>query len=482
MQFGNRITAAQKEKVAVVLEGYTKWNATRTPEAMQEGIYHPVHFRESERVWREVNQIVETAEQLNSELSGPALITYQNMIYYPAIASLNLVLMYLEVGLNKELSKRGCLRANTYAMRARKRIENDSKIVEEFHKCNDGKWNHCMSSAHTGFRDWDDKDWTYPTTENVFPIPGGKVVVSFRGSENYHLGAHWQDKGPLVNDDFTRPDKEEVTLDIDSRGNVAFGYQVEYDCPWLLCSEKNGRVEIEEGGHKEIHFSIDRGALKGQEEVSCTVQIAFDNGQKTYSKLLFKAEKSIEEKVEGTPYLFLERQGYCAIRAEHFSEKRDVEEKGFRVIDYLGREGAAVKAFPSMEVYTNAQDAPYVKYSMIAEKSGEYQMACYLMTRNPSVKGGRMRFAISVNEGAPQDMYAVSENYYTEWFNTEWADGVLEHARIATTTVSLKEGQNDIYFYAGDPGVVLEKLVLYPAESDLPESYLGPEESYYVGD
>ncbi|MBQ2405215.1 MAG: hypothetical protein II312_00825 [Lachnospiraceae bacterium] len=102
------------------------------------------------------------------------------------------------------------------------------------------------------------------------------------------------------------------------------------------------------------------------------------------------------------------------------------------------------------------------------------------MTRNPSVKGGRMRFAVSVNDGTPQDIYAVSEKYYTEWFDKEWADGVLNHARIVTMSVLLQEGRNDIYFYAGDPGVILEKLVLYSADSDLPESYLGPEESYYA--
>lgn len=480
VQFRNRITTEQKKKMWIVLEGYTKWNAIRTPEAMREGLYHPVHFRESERVWKEVNYIMETAKSLNHELSGSALITYQNMIYYPAVASLNLVLMYLEAGVNKELAKRGCLYANIYAERVRKRIEDDFRIVEEFHKCNNGKWNYCMSSAHTGFRNWDDNDWAYPTTETVFPIQGGKAVVGFRGSEMYHLGVHWQDNSLLVNDEFTRPDRKEVLLDIDSRGSVAFQFKIEYDCPWLLCSEKSGRVEMKEAGHKEVHFSINRGGLKGKDEASCTVRIVFDNGQTTYSKLLFKAENSMIENADDIPYLFWERQGYCAIRAEHFSGKREIEGKGFAVIDYLGREGAAVKAFPPMEVYEKAENAPFVKYSMIAENSGDYQLALYLLTRNPSVKGGRMRFAISVNDRMPQDMYAVSEEYYTEWFDKEWSDGVLNHARIATTSVSLKKGRNDIYFYAGESGVILEKMVLYQADNNLPDSYLGPEESYYV--
>lgn len=479
-QFGSRLTAEQKQKMEAVLEGYTRWNAARSPESMREGIYHPLHFRESDRVWNEVNQIVETAEALYNELSGPALITYQSMIYYPAIASLNLVLMYLEVGLNKELAKRGCVYANSYAKRAQKRMADDARIVEEYHKSNGGKWNHCMSSAHTGFRGWDDHDWVYPTTETVLPIPGGKVVVSFRGSERYHLGAHWQDNGPLVNDDLTRPDAEEVLLDIDSRGNVSFDYEIEFDCPWLLCPEKEGRVEISEEGRGTVHFSIDRAALQGKEEAACKLRVTFDNGQKTESDLLIKAENAAVECAKDTRYLFVERQGYCAIRAEHFSEKRDVDGKGFEVVDYLGREGAAVKAFPPMETYADAKSAPYIKYSMIAEKSGTYRLAMSLLSRNPAVKGGRMRFAFSVNDGAPQDILVVSKEYITEWQCEEWGDGVLDHARMITTEVSLEKGRNDIYVYAGEPGVVLEKLILYPAEKELPKSYFGPEESYWV--
>lgn len=482
-QFGNRLSATQKEQMAEVLEGYTKWNAARSPEAMREGIYHSVHFKESDWVWEQVHRVMETAEQLNRELTGEALVTYQSIIYYPAMASLNLVLMYVEAGINKELAKRGCVHANVYRERVIRRILDDSRYVEEYHRANGGKWNHCMSSAHTGFRGWDDKDWTYPTVETVVPIPGGKAVVSFRGSEEYHLGAHWQDRGPLISDDFTRPDTKEVLFDIDSRGDVSFSYEVEFDRPWLLCSEKNGRVEVGEGGRKTLAFTVDRRLLCGKEEAAVTVRIAFDNGQKTHSKLLFVAEECCIPEQEGkkAKYLFVERQGYCSIRAEHFSEKKDVDGKGFQVISYLGREGAAVKAFPAMEVYENPENAPHVKYTFLAEQTGTYKLDLHVLSRNPVVKGGRMRFAVSANEEAPQEIYSVSEQYYTEWFHKEWADGVLDHARVVTTEVAVREGKNDIYVYAGEPGVILEKLVLYPADRELPESYFGPAESYFVG-
>ncbi len=483
-QFGGRLSGTQKKRMAEVIEGYTKWNAARSPEAMREGIYHPVHFKECDRVIKQVHGLMETAKRLNEELAGEALVTYQSIIYYPAMASLNLILMYAETELNKELARRGCVYANVYRDRVIKRILDDSRYVEEYHKANDGKWNHCMSSAHTGFRGWDDKDWTYPTVETVVPIPGGKSVMSFRGSKEYHLGAHWQDRGPLVNDDFTRPDVKEVLLDIDSRGAVSFSYEVECDSTWLQCSEATGRVEVEEGGRKTLVFTADRTLLHGAEEAPVTVRITFDNGQKTHTNLLFAADALPLSVLEGETnsskegYLFVEHQGYCSMRAEHFSEKKDVDGKGFQAIDYLGREGAAIKAFPAMEYYENPKTAPYVKYTFMAKQTGTYKLDLHILARNPVVKGGRMRFAVSVNDGAPQEVYSVSEQYYTEWFHKEWADGVLNHVRVVTTEVAIREGKNDIYVYAGEPGVILEKLVVYPADTELPESYFGPEESY----
>ena len=498
-QFGSRLTDAQKEKVLAVLDGYTKWNAARFPEAMREGIYHPVHFREGERVLRMVSGIIELAEELKSELSGPARITYQSMIYYPAVASLNMVLAWLETGFNKELARRGCVYANVHGKKAMEHVEADERIVQAYHAFYDGKWNHVMDSAHTGFRDWDDKNWTYPTVETVMPLPIGKVVVSFRGSEQYHLGAHWQDRGPLVNDDFTRPDMTEVLLDLDSRGKVSFSYELGADCPWLSCDEPSGRVEVSEGGRKTLHFTVDREKLRGKDEAKCRLNVLFDNGQRTFSNLLFQAENleaqiiaprqdSFGETHGGADrqkeilgngrHLFLERQGILSIRAEHYSEKGDLDGKGFEVIEHLGREGAAIKALPAMEVYENAKEAPFVKYEFLAEQAGSYHVQFVLLTRNPSVKGGRIRFAVSINDKEPKTLYGVSEKYYTEWFDKDWANGVRDHARRVETEVTLKEGRNELFVYAGDPGFVLEKIILWPADQGLPESYFGPEESY----
>ena len=473
-QFGGRLSDRQKKDMLSVINGYTKWNFIRTPESMTEGLLAPVAFRECERAADEAGALLETAERLNSELSGEALDTYHSMIYYHAAASLNLVLMYAEAGLNKELAARGLISANGYAKRVKQRIAADIRYVDAFHSTLDGKWAHCMDSAHTGFRVWDDNDWTYPVTAEVTALPCPKHAAGFRGQSEYHLGTHWGDNMVLTSEGFTRPDTEEVILDLDSRGNVSYSYEISYDCPWLICEEKCGRVETDKDGHKSVVFRADRSMINGKTSADAIVKILFDNGKEDVSRLRFIADTAPAADGEN---VFIEREGYCCILAEHFSEKKDTAEGGFTAIDYLGREYAAVKAFPAMTAYKDTENAPYVRYSFIAENTGTYCVRLYLMSRNPVIKGGEMCFGISANGGTPERINAVSDSFYTEHFCPEWANGVLDKVRPVTVKLALNAGRNDVYIYAGDPGIILEKLVFFPEEKGLAESYLGPCES-----
>lgn len=476
-QFGNRLTNQQKEEMFTLLEGYTKWNAARRPEAMSPQIYHPCHFSEGDRVWEEVNKLMQTAEKLKEEMPEDCLDAYCSMIYYPAAASMNLILMHIEAGWNAYYAKRGAMAANVCGSSVKNRIVQDRKYVEEYHRFLDGKWNHMMDSAHTGFRSWDDRDWTYPVVQEVLPIPRAKIVTGFRGSEEYHLGEHWQDGEWSCNDDFTRPDVEQVMICLDSRGNVDFTYRVECEKPWLHFSPREGKVySLEEGG-ASIAVTCDRAMLSGRERAYIKILIEFDNGEKTVGKLAIEAEQEKYPYPSGT---YLEKQGYIAMRAEGFTEEKKVEGKGFEVIDYLGRTGSAVKSFPVTESWVERKEAPYLKYAFAAEKEGEYVLRLYLPARNPVEKGKRMRCVISVNDGERQILDTVPDSFTTDWSCTEWSQGVLNNVRVVETTVTVSKGENALYFYAADPGIVLESLVLYPKEKKLPDSYLEPTESYRI--
>ncbi len=361
-QFGSRLTDSQKKDVFKVIEGYTRYNALRTPETMNEKIYNPVNFKEGERVLADVRDILETADKLNSELTGEALLTYQSIIYYAAAASLNLVIAWVLTSMNHELAEHGSLAANSYVEEIEKRVEEDKRLVGEFHSIAGGKWNHCLSSAHTGFRTWNDEVWFYPEAKRV---------------EN------------PSNDDTLK----------------------------ALYESKS--VEAE---HKDLSKGGD----------------------------------------------------YTCVRTSEFAENKKVDGNGFEIVEFLGREGAAIKAFPPMKTYEGAENAPYVSYNVTVDEAGEYDVIFYLLTRNPSVRGGRMNFYASVGAGEAQTIHSVSDHYYTEWQDPDWAQGVLTAGRQVTSRFAFEKGQNTLRIYAGEPEVSIEKFVVKRTGFELPSSYLGP--------
>lgn len=478
-QFGGRISGEQKEQMFRLLEGWPRWSAARRPEAMNPGVYHPCHYREGDRVCAEAGGLMALAEELRRTMPAECLPSYESMIYYPCMATLNLIIMHAEAGMNAHFAARGSLAANYYGEQVKKRAELDAQYVEAYHKMLEGKWNHMMDSAHTGFRSWDDRDWGYPVVQQVIPVRGGKMVVGFRGSEKYHLGAHWQDRITADNWEFTRPDTEEILIDLDSRGDADFTFAVHSDRPWLHFAPESGTVRALQEGRVTIHVTCDREKLAGREKARIEIPVQFADGRKTTGLLALEAgmEASGAAYPAGT---FLEQNGMIVMEAAHFARKQDVEGKGFQVISYLGRMGDAVKAFPVTESWIGRKEAPFLQYDFAAEKEGSYTVQFYLSPRNPSVKGGHIRCRIAVNEEPAQMLETVSTSLYTEYSCMEWNRGVMDNIRIVKASAEVKRGLNHLYFYAGDPGIVLERIVLHRADRAIAESYLGPQESWRV--
>ncbi|WP_051197980.1 glycosyl hydrolase 115 family protein [Butyrivibrio sp. MB2005] len=527
-QLGDGASNAQKDDIFEVLTGYSTWNSTRTPETTNPRVYNPVDFMEGDRVRSEVSRILEKATKLDKELAEPALTTYRSMIFYPAAASLNNILMNVEAAMNRELAERGCVYANHYAKSVMERVRADIKYVADFHGFNGGKWNHMMSSAHTGFRSWDAYNWSYPTVSFVSPLYEAKAIISFRGSRRLDLGTHWQGSPALMSDAFTRPDTEQVLLDIDSRGEIGFTYEIESDCEWLICNEPKGRVEIADNaleiagsmtagassietgatesaeGRKTVVFTVNRDAISGKDTAEARVKLTFDNGTVSETSLSFEADNSdmsellagLNEDLQTTgssnaadtthkKNVFVERQNLIVIGAENFTEKSDVEAAGFKVIAHLGKAGtSAIKVIPATESYGVEQiksgDVPCVKYAFIAEESGLYDIVFHCTMRNPIIRSGRLNFGYAVNDGDVCIAHGVGDGYFTDYQCAEWDKAVLDHEHVATAKIELRKGLNTLSVYAGDAGFVLEKLVMHKDTYELPQTYLGPVESYSI--
>ena len=464
-----------KENLLKYIEGATRWIALRKPEAMNPGVYSAVNFGECERVSKEVESILALGEKLRNEMPEGCKEAFESLFYYQFKGSLNILMMQLEASQNEYLAGIRSLYANHFARKIEERTRSMGVLITEYNLFKKGKWIHMLDSGHTGFRTWDDYDWGYPASIYVNPIHKAKTVLHFADSDIKSLGAHWQFGVPLRHSGLLSGSVDNLSVYMDSRGDIDFEYEVLSDKEWLKCDNTSGRVTVSENPRTKFVFCCDKSKLSGKEEANVSVNVKFDDGSETSYRLILEAAP-VPGKGEN---LFFEHQGIISINAEHFSQNSACSlDSGWQTIKNLGREGAALKCYPVTKDYNKDNNAPFVKYDVYALSDGIYNIEIDILSRNPVVLGQDMLIYASANDGEKKSVNAVKSDFYAGHTCPEWCDGVLDNVRRRETSLELKAGKNSIYIHAGSPNVSFDKIMLVKKETKPLKSYLGAPESY----
>lgn len=485
------------------MEAATRFCALRKPESLHPGVYSPDNFAESERVITQVKEILALGESIRSRMNERGREAFDSILFMQIKGSLNILLMNLYAGINQSLAARRSLAANIYADRTEECIAEVEQLMEAYGKAFGGKWNHMLDSGFTGFRNWDDKDWGYPTVTRVVPIKKPKMMIGFDADKRFHLGAHWQDGARITNTQMLRPDTDCVRINLDSRGSVDFEWSVE-ELPKRFGAEpKQGRVCVKDNPRAVIMIKCDKN-IPGCETADINVKIKFADGTETMGKLAVTAAGAeypcTQAEAEVPGKTFVMHDGIVAVKAENYAETGLLKDNtrypndedndagnadSWRIIEYLGREGSAVKCFPTTKDYTKDSEAvPYIRYDFIADRAGEYNLELDVLARNPVVMGEDMMLKLALNEECEDgyDAYTcvntVVPDYYASHTCPQWCAGVLDNVRRINTNIKVKEGFNKLYIFAGSPNISIDKLVISSKERPLPESYLGPRESF----
>ena len=93
---------------------------------------------------------------------------------------------------------------------------------------------------------------------------------------------------------------------------------------------------------------------------------------------------------------------------------------------------------------------------------------------------GEQFIAYSVNEGSVQIVNTVMEPDKSLFLSTQWSREAFDNIKIVEVETECVCGVNYLRFLGMSPAIVLERIVLYRKGGKLPESYLGPGESYIL--
>lgn len=465
-QFGQFFGKEKLADISYILEEYTRQNGIRRPEVMGANVYHPVHYGEMDRLSKRAVMLMKKAEELYALCPKEGRAAFCELVYFPAAASANVILMQIAAAKNQFYARSGMVIANSYEAEIEKAIVRDGKLIEEYHKAAGGKWNHMMSSAHIGFVSWNDEGWRYPVAAHVFPVNGMRIGLRLAGEERIWLGGTQQVK--------VSRSGGKVRMELLNGGSQRVSYEVTAEGE---CSAEKANGEYEQREWITVAIAGGEAGKVG------TIHIQAGNARfeikiERVAPLLVKVQKDrlgeIKRSVQGCGE-------YLVLDAGDFSENRSYAAASYKLLENYGRTGNSIKVYPTTvnfgEERARLHQTPEVEYVFEAGQEGQYGAVVYVSPTNPLYPGDAQRLAVTANDGETQVFSTLPDGFIAgNCWNAQWNDNVLNNIRECKINLTLKAGENRLVIGAVDAGVVVQKIVVYPADKPPKKSYLGPEE------
>ena len=484
-QFGDGMSEPDKQVMAHLLKGYTRIINNRRPEAMNDKVYHAVNYGELEELSFKINELMQTADKVSAHCNENNSFTFFQLIGYPLVATLNLMRMWLAVTENHYLAGIGAGFASKMADEARNRLKLDRAFSDKLHELKDGKWYGMGMSEHIGFTNWNEEECRFPLLYEFEPANKSRFIVTIAGSDQHTEGGVWSGRR-LRMDDFLDPSCDSARISLYAAGKEDADYEIICDAPWLeFGAGKRGVCHA--GMYEHIYVKLDRTSLNGETQTVIRIHGEYGDADIDVS---VNAESHSE--LPSNTYIWLsgKRDGYISIEAEHCASMNATQSGSFIKLPDYGRTLSAMKAVPVTAYFKPGKDAPSIDYRIWTDKEDEYEVYLYIAPSNPAGMDNKILYGISAASGDKagnetwdeeiEVINAIPEGFKVTDGNEYWKYGALNNIRITGCRVLLAKGMNTLRIFAATPGFVPEKIVITEVDAKLPESYLGPKETYRV--
>jgi hypothetical protein len=484
-QFG----AEYSKDIADILTKYTRYNARRKPELLSPDTYSLVNYREAETVVIDYNALAKRARHISDSLAPEYKDAFYQLVLHPVLACSNLNELYVTVGRNRLYANQGRVATNALAEKAKRLFDEDSAITYYYNRVMaGGKWDHMMDQTHIGYTYWQQPDKnSIPDVKGIQIPSAADMGVSIEGL------THWwpKDGTEAVLPEFDPYNQKSYYIEIFNRGKTPFKYSVQSGKPWVKIDKAKGKIETED----RLWIGVDwKKAPSGTHRVPITVDgpnnsrvIVYAvinnpsqpkvsaNGTSQPDRWLAGASGGDESRAQSPKwdqaYRFVESNGYVSIEAEHYTQAVNTSPTDWQRIPDLGRtlSGLTPMTVPNQSPGGNS---PHLEYRMQIFSKGEVKVRAYLSPTLNFHKDQGLRYAISFDDEPSQII-----NMHADDSNRNWEEWVSDNINVEVSRHKLeKPGEHVLKFWAVDPGVVLQKIVVETGE--LGPSYLGPPESF----
>jgi len=440
--------------IADIVAKYAKYNGRRKPEALDPATYSLESYREAERAVAEFEAIAQRARRIEAGLPEDRRDAFYELVGYPARAAAVVTAMNVTAGRNRLYAMQGRAAANELAHAVHQLFTEDAALAAHYHVLAGGKWDHMMSQTHLGYTSW------YDPPRNVMPavsevqVPeAAEMGVAVEGSELAQRGGL-----RLALPALDALEKRTRYVEVFNRGGDPFRFTITPSAPWITLSATEGMADarIEVGARWD---EVPRGTteatltIAGPGDRPVTVAVPVVN----------------REAPAGAG--FVETGGVVSIEAEHYARAIAPAGRAWLTVPDLGRTLSGVTTLPVEAPAVTIADGERLEYAIYLFDAGPVKVYAMLAPTQKIQPGPGLRFAVSIDDEAPQIVSVHADESREHWSRTV-LDGVTE---LVTEHAAAKPGPHILKYWALDSGLVLEKLVV--DAGGLKPSYLGPPES-----
>ena len=426
------------------------------------------NYNEAERRLTEYSRIGKKTEDLLASLDEKSKPAFYQLLYYPVKGAELMNHMTIKGQFYRQYVRQQRAAANR--LKAQVKCYHDSLeiITDGYNSLLDGKWKHMMSLKQN-----------YDGTSSYFMIPLMEEEYTPVGFPKLGLQAESEnlDKGGMsfhTLPAYSTYSRKSHWIDIYNQGTGELSWSITPSEDWILISQKSGKTSAE----NRIYISVDWDKVPAGEKVKGQIDVTSGSQKESVLVSVFNPESPARTEVQG---LYVEENGYISIPAADFHRKFESNDIRMSILPGLGFEGRSLQLgnpTAPLQMY-RAGDVPRVEYDFYTFNAGIYDVYTYVLPtfplhaerdyKLPEHTNSDTKYSVRIDDGSISTPSTSAIEYSQIWY-----DSVLKNCRVNKSTLYVKKpGKHTLQIRCGDPGVVIQKIVI--DLGGMKRSYLGPQ-------
>lgn len=400
------------------------------------------------------------------EIGDEARPAFYQLVYYPLRGAELMNRMTLGGQRNRWYARQGRAATNAVRDEVQRCYDSLQVITRGYNSLLGGKWNHMMSMRQN-----------YDGVSAYFNLPhlathdaAGAPRLALQVAGEDVTGARAFHALPAFDNYLRRT----YPVEIYNRGGGTLAWTAHASEPWIVLSKSAGKTADEE----RITVGIDWEKAPSGNAVPA--QIVFRAGEQSEKVLvsLFNPTAPSRAELRG---IYVENNGCVSIPAAGCHRVRGNDRIKITAVEDLGIEGPALQLgdpTAPLQIF-RSRDVPCAEYDFYAFDAGSVDVYTYVLPTFPLHADRDFRigentntdtkYSVQIDDGA----LATPSSSHVE-YSQVWFESVLRNCAVNKSTLHIdKPGRHTLRIRVGDPGIVLQKIVL--DFGGMKRSYLGPQ-------